>query len=101
MGYMARLDAIGLAAVVLACAACSTGSEQPVASSSSTTVSGRWFFDAAPQVPVNGHRATLFFEFVPDAGTPAATPRLIGPGDVTVSARCSTCNGSAITGTAN
>jgi hypothetical protein len=88
--------------VVLLGGGCSGGGAQPTAASPSfpTIGAGRWFLDAAPQIPVVGDRATLFLEFVPDPASPPVAPDPIGTADVAVSARCTSCNGSVIAGTA-
>ena len=101
MAYVTRVGVFCVAMVVLG-EACGGGAADPIATSPSlaTTVPGRWFLDAAPQIPVVGDRATLFFEFVPDPASPTATPDPRSTTDTAVSARCASCNGAVLTATA-
>src|SRR5437867_6080375 len=84
------------------CLACSGGtSEPPIVSPLPTpNASGRWFVDADPGIPVAGHSAWLFLEFVPDPANPTSAQNQIGVGDMAVAAHCSSCSGSVIAGTA-
>ena len=96
-----RLASTYVVAFATLLGACSGGGQpQATSRTSPALVPGQWFVDAAPQIPVVGDRATLFFEFVPDLATPTATPDPINATDMIVSARCTTCNGPVITGTA-
>lgn len=101
MAYVARLRALIVVALLLG-TACSGGAAQPKAASPSSpsVVAGRWFVDASPITPAAGYLATIFFEFVPDPGTPTAPPAQVGTTDVAVSASCASCGGAAIAGTA-
>jgi len=102
MGCVARLGALRVAAYVLACVACGTGAAQPLPSSPSptATVSGHWFVDVEPAVPVLGHRAWLYFEFVPDPIGPPSSQSQLGASHMAVAARCAGCGGLDVAGMA-
>jgi hypothetical protein len=94
-----RLGRLFVAALVFA-TACTGGAVQPLsASPSGPAVAGRWFVDTDPGIPVAGHQAWLFLEFVPDPAKPTFAPTQAGAGDIAISARCASCDTSLITGT--
>jgi hypothetical protein len=100
MAYVTRFGVLCLAVVLLGMA-CSEGVSHPLAASPSpAVVAGQWFLDTEPGIPVAGHAAWLFLEFVPDPTTPPSSPSQLGASDIGVSARCSGCNGSVVAGTA-
>jgi len=96
------LGALRLVAYVVACVACSTGAAQllPTSPSQTAAVSGRWFVDVDPAVPAVGHKAWLFFEFVPDPTAPPSTQSQISAAHMAVAARCAACGGLDVAGTA-
>jgi hypothetical protein len=96
-----RLGTLTVAALVLA-TACGGGAAQLSAASPSSApvMSGRWFVDSDPGIPVVGHQAWFFLEFVPDPAAPGSPPEQIGAAEMAVSARCANCNGTTIAGIA-
>lgn len=99
---MARLRALRVAVYVLACVACGNGAGQPPSASPSptATVSGHWFVDVDPAVPAVGHKAWLFFEFVPDTAAPPSAQDQTGAAHMAVAARCAGCGGLDVAGMA-
>jgi hypothetical protein len=98
MTVVGRLWRLGLAASFLV-SGC-IGTAPPTAASpfaaTQAAPSGRWFVDADPVIPVAGHSAVIFLEFVPDpAGLYGATPPGIGGSQLTLSARCLDCDAAA------
>lgn len=99
---MARLGALRVALCVLACVACDIGGAQPLPASPSpaATVSGQWFVDVDPAVPAVGHKAWLFFEFVPDPVAGVSAQGQSGAAHMAVAARCAGCGGVDVAGMA-